>query len=100
MPRDAGGIVRRAKPELDREGEGEAHADGDRLAMQQPVGIAGKRLERMAESVAEIEQSAGAALLALVGRDDRGLGADAGLDRMAALSPERRTPRANSAPAR
>src|SRR6185312_7043257 len=39
----------------------------------------------MAESMPKIEQSAGAALLALVGRHDQGLGADAGLDRMTAL---------------
>ncbi len=66
---------------LDREGEGQPHADGDRLAMQQPVRIAGEGLERMAEGVAEIEQRAGAGLLALVGRDDRRLGAHAGFDR-------------------
>ena len=43
--------------------------------MQQPVGIAGERFERMAEGMAEIEQRAGAALLPLVGLDDGRLGA-------------------------
>ena len=50
------------------------HADGDALAVEQAVGEAGRRLQRMAEGVAEIEQRALAGL-ALVARDDRGLGA-------------------------
>ena len=62
MPLDADGILRRAQPMLDRIGEGEPHADGDRLAMQQPVGIAGEGFERMAEGMAEIEQRPGAGL--------------------------------------
>jgi hypothetical protein len=68
MTLDPGGIFRRAQPALDREGEGQPHTDRDRLAMQQPVGIAGERFERMAEGVAEIEQRAGAGLFPLVGR--------------------------------
>ena len=56
-----------------------AMPSADRLAVQQPVGEAGGRLERMAEGVAEIEQHAVAGL-ALVARDDRGLGAAAHRD--------------------
>ena len=62
MALDAGGVGRRAKALLDREGEGEPHADGDGLAMQEPVRVAGEGFERMAEGVAEIEQGARAAL--------------------------------------
>ena len=50
-----------------RELEGQRHAERDRLAVQQPVGEAGRGLERMAEGVAEIEQRAVAGL-ALVAR--------------------------------
>src|SRR5215831_11693900 len=49
-----------------------ADADGDRLAVQQPVGELGPGLERMAECVAEIEQHA-LARLGLVAGDDSGL---------------------------
>ena len=59
---------------------------GDRLAVQQPVGEAGRRLERVAEGVAEIEQRALAGL-ALVARDDRGLGAAAHGDGVLARAP-------------
>ena len=59
------------------------HADGDALAMEQAVGKAGRRFQRMAEGVAEIEQRALAGL-ALVAGDDRGLGAAGGRDRMLA----------------
>ena len=55
-----------AKALLDGIGEGKTLPDGDRLAMQQPVGIAGIRFERVAERVAEIEQRARAGFLALV----------------------------------
>ena len=55
------------------------HADGDALAMEQPVGKAGRGLQRMAEGVAEIEQRALAGL-ALVARHDRRLGAAGGGD--------------------
>ncbi len=89
MPLDAGGIARGANPELDGKGEGEPHADRDRLAMQQTVGIAGIGLERVAEGMAEIEQSARALLLFLVSLDDGSLGAGARLDRVAALWPGR-----------
>ena len=84
--RDARGVGLGAKPLLDREGEGEAHADGDGLAMEQPVGIAGIGLQGMAEGVAEIEQRPGAALLALVGLDDRRLGAAARGDGVGAVA--------------
>ena len=43
------------------------HADGDAFAVQQAVGVAGRRLERMAESVAEIEQRADAAFALVPG---------------------------------
>ena len=65
---------------------GERHAEPDRLAVQQPVGEAGRRLERVAEGVAEIEQRAVAGL-ALVARDDRGLGAAAHRDGVFARGP-------------
>jgi hypothetical protein len=45
--------------------------------MQEPVGIAGESLKRVSERMAEVEQGAGAALLALVGLNDRRLGLDA-----------------------
>ena len=51
--------------------------------MIQPVGKAGRCLERMPESVAEIELCA-LANLALVARHDRGLGATGGRNRMLA----------------
>ncbi len=48
----------------------------DGLAVQQPVGKARLRLQRMAEGVAEIEQRAHPGRLALVGGDDPRLGRD------------------------
>ena len=57
-----------------------------RLAVEQAVGIAGGGFERMAEGVAEIEEGADAAL-ALVGGDDRGLGAAGDGDGVLALRP-------------
>ena len=62
-----------------REAERERHADGNRFAVQQPVGETARRFQRVAERVAEIEQLAVAGL-ALVARDDRGLGAAAHRD--------------------
>ena len=51
--------------------------------MEQAIGKAGRRFQRVAEGVAEIEQRALAGL-ALVARDDRGLGAAGGGDRVLA----------------
>ena len=76
--RDASGIFVRAKALLDGEIEGESHADGDGFAMEQPLGIAGEGFERVAESVAEIEQGPCAGQLELIFLDDLGLGANAG----------------------
>ena len=59
-------------PRRARELEGEQAADRHRLAVQQPVGIAGRGLERMAEGMAEVEERA-VALLGLVAGDDLGL---------------------------
>ena len=73
--------LRRTEAESRREIEGEPHADGHRLAMQQRVAEAALGLERMAEGVAEIEQRALAGL-ALVGGDDRGLGGAAAQHRL------------------
>ena len=75
-PRGFGG---RQEAEPGREFEGERHAGGDRLAMQQAVGKAAGRLQRVAESVAEIKKRPVAGL-ALVARHDRGLGAAAHRD--------------------
>ena len=54
---------------------GEAKADADRLAMQQPAAIAAFGFQRMAEGMAEVEQGAAAlgAFLAFVAGDHRGL---------------------------
>src|SRR5687767_4935792 len=45
VPADAIGILERAEPELDGEVEGQAHAHGHRLAMQDLVAIAALGLE-------------------------------------------------------
>ena len=82
------------------EAEGQADADGDGLAVQQPVGEAGPGLQRVAEGVAEVEQHAVAGL-GLVAGDDGGLArhADGHGVRQGAAPPG--PPRlANSAPAR
>ena len=63
---------RRAEPSSSRQPERQADADGHRLAVQQPVGIAGPGLQRMAEGVAQVEQHAVAGL-GLVAGDDVGL---------------------------
>ena len=70
------GVGLRDQPAPGGEFERQRHAERDRLAVQQPVGETRRRLERVAEGVAEIEQHAVAGL-ALVARDDRGLGAAA-----------------------
>src|SRR5688500_2161978 len=62
-------ILPRGEAEANREIECEDHAEGDRLAMQQPVAKAGLGLERVAEGMTEIQQRA-IPLLALVGGDD------------------------------
>ena len=67
------GLGLRDQPAPGGELERQRHAEPDRLAVQQPVGKAGRGLERMSEGVAEVEQHAVAGL-ALVARDDRGLG--------------------------
>ena len=72
MRGDAARRLLRAEAEAGREVEGERAADRDRLAVQQPVGVAGGGLERVAEGVAEVEERA-LALLGLVADDDRGL---------------------------
>src|SRR5579883_932886 len=67
------GRLRRTQTQFDREVEGEQHAERHRLAMQELVAEAKLGLERMAEGMTEIEERPLAAL-ALIGRDDRGLG--------------------------
>src|SRR3546814_8998065 len=62
----------------------EDHARRDRVAMEQPVRIAGFGLERMAEAVAEVEQCADILRLALVGGDDARFGRDAVRDGLVA----------------
>ena len=89
----------RAEAEPGRELEGEQAADRHALAVQQAVGIAGRRLQRMAEGMPEVEQRA-VALLGLVARDDLGLhlaGAAHRVQprrRVAGLERRRRSPRA------
>src|SRR4030095_1836519 len=53
------------------------YADGNAFAMEQPLGEAGRGFQRVTKGVAEIEQRPLAGL-ALVARDDRGLGAAGG----------------------
>src|SRR3972149_2635790 len=60
-----------AELELRREAERQHHADGDGLAVQQPVGKPGCGFERMAERVAQVEERPLAAL-ALVAADELG----------------------------
>ena len=68
------------------------HADADRLAVQ-PLAVAGSRLDRVAEGVAEVQQRA-APVLALVLGDDRGLDLAGAPDRVG----ERRRVAARAAP--
>src|SRR5581483_6865982 len=86
MPLHPCGIFQRREAQTRREIEREHHADRDRLAMQQLAGIATFGFERVGEGMAEIEQGALAALLTLIGGDDRRLGAAAGQD---GLAPQR-----------
>ena len=58
MLSNAIGIRDWTKPSLDREIEGEHAAERHRLAVQQPVGVARLRLERMAEGMTEVEPRA------------------------------------------
>ena len=83
MAFDARGISFSDHAELGRQLRGQHHADGNAFAVKQPVGEAGRGFERMAEGVAEIEQRA-LAVLALVARNDRSLGAAGSCDRMLA----------------
>ena len=76
---DALGLGPRQQAAPRREFERERHAERDRLAVQQPAGEAGGRLERVPEGVAEIEQRPLAGL-ALVAADDRRLHAAAHRD--------------------
>jgi len=69
MTRDARGLFRRQQAAPGRERESQRHADRHRLAMQQATGKSRGRFQRMAESMAEIEQRALAAF-AFVARDD------------------------------
>ena len=94
MRDDAVGVGLGNQPAPGRKLERERHAEPDRLAVQQPVGEAGRGLEGMAEGVAEIEQHAVAGL-ALVARDDRGLGAAAHRDGVLARKTSGRSPPAN-----
>ncbi len=86
MARDALGIVRRHEAHAGRELERQHHADGDCLAVDQAVRVAGGGLQRVAEGVAEVEQGA-LALVALVGATTCGLGAAGDRDGLIALRP-------------
>ena len=77
-------ILRAAQAKARRIAEGERHAGGHALAMEQRVGKAGIGLQRMAEGVAQVQQGAPAGRLALVIGDDRRLSAHAALDRIGA----------------
>ena len=68
--------------EPDRHLEGQRHADGDALAMQNLVAIAEGRFERMAERVAEIRGSARRPVSRSSAATMRRLGAAALLDRL------------------
>ena len=79
MRRNAVGGARRAVAQALREAERLHHADRNRLAMQQPAGIAGRGFQRMAECVAEIEERAHAGFGFVLG-DDARLGQAARVD--------------------
>ncbi len=66
------GLLLRTKAQPGRRLERQRAADRHALAVQQAVGITGRRLERVAERVAKVEQRA-VALFGLVARDDIGL---------------------------
>ena len=78
------GFVRWAEAKAGGIAEGERHAGGDALPMEQRVGKAGIGLQRMAEGMAEVEQGTAAGGFALIIGDDRGLGLNAALDRVGA----------------
>src|SRR6478609_7276263 len=80
---DPRGVRRRDHAELGGKFRRQHHADRYPLAVEQAIGEAGRRLECVTESVAEIEQRALAGF-ALVARYDRGLGPAGGRDRMLA----------------
>ena len=88
---DARGVCLRDHAELCGKFRRQHHADRDALAVEQAVGEAGCRLQRMAKGVTEIEQRALAGF-ALVARHDRGLGAAGGRDRVLARSPAGKIP--------
>ena len=69
--------------ELDADPGRGAQAVGDRLAVEQPA-VAGRRLDGMAERMAEVERdpAAGRIPLALVGHDDLDLGPARPLDEL------------------
>src|SRR5262245_59088898 len=85
---DALGISPRRKPMPDREVERTAHAEGDRLPVQQPIREAGSGLEGVPEGVTEIEQRPLAGL-ALIARDRQRLCAAAHRDRVLSGGPAR-----------
>src|SRR6185437_9328285 len=66
------GIVGRAETQADRKTQRQGHADGDTLAVKQPVGITGGGLQRVPEGMPQIEQGAVAGLT-FVARHDIGL---------------------------
>ena len=80
MAAGAFGVLEGAEVHGRREVHGHDHADGDRLAVQQAVGIAGFRLEGVGECVAEVEQRP-ATGFALILCDDIGLGGTGVVDR-------------------
>src|SRR5690606_31847400 len=60
---NAARVLARRQPELGRESMCEHHAYGDALAVQQAVGESGRRLERVPEGVAAVQQRADACFL-------------------------------------
>ena len=80
MPFHPRGVLPVAQAKHGGETEGADHADGDTLAMHQPRAIIVRQpLQRMAESVAKVEQRAVAGL-GLVARHNRRLGGAAFAD--------------------
>ncbi len=75
-------ILGAAQPLRGREAEGEGHAGGDRLAVEQAIGEPRFGFQRMTESVAEVEQRAPPARLAFILADDAGLCRHALADRL------------------
>ena len=76
------GIFGRAEAAPGGEFERQHQTHGDRFAVEKAIGIAGLGLKRVRECVAEVEQYATAAGLALVLGDDTRLASDAGGDRV------------------